>query len=143
MIARLLTIRKEQMKIFEQLTKLEQRILCHGLHSPFDLIMIDANEQQGAHKRDKPAQEVKHQILDVSSEPYELQTQHYEQLCEQQLDTFLSEIYNCKSSYQIRHLNELMYLVENYVKHLTSDQTIGATDRNSLASAIHGSIVFS
>jgi hypothetical protein len=44
-----------------------------------------------------------------------LKIQHYEQ----ELATFQSEIYRTESSYQISHLNELMYFVKIYVYHHT------------------------
>ncbi len=45
--------------------------------------------------------------------------ERYEHLNEQELGTFQSEIYKTESSYQISHLNELMYFVKIYVYHHT------------------------
>ncbi len=76
---------------------------------------IDDNEQQCVHKHNKSVQEVKRQMLNVELERYELQLQHHEQLYENELAIFQSEIYKSKSSYQICHFNELMHLIKTYV----------------------------
>src|SRR5271163_4605217 len=64
-------------------------------------------------------QDLKRQMLNAELEQYELKIQQYEYLYEQELATFQSEIYKTESSYQICHLNELMYFVKIYVYHHT------------------------
>ncbi len=97
----------------------EQRILCHKLPSSFNSITINNNEEHCVIKRNKMVQDLKRQMLNVKLEQYELKIQHYEHLYEQELATFQSEIYKTESSYQICHLNELMYYVKIYLYHHT------------------------
>jgi hypothetical protein len=97
----------------------EQRILCHKLPNSFNSITINDNEEQCVNKRNKMVQDLKLQMLNIELERYELKIQHYEHLYEQELATFQSEIYRTESSYQICHLNELMYFVKIYVYHHT------------------------
>ncbi len=92
MIDQLLKIRKKQLKIFEDLTMFEQRILCHELSSSFNSITINNNEGQCVNKRNKLVQDLKRQMLNAKLEQYELKIQHYEYLYEQELFTFQSEI---------------------------------------------------
>jgi len=112
MIDQLLKIRKKQLKIFEDLTMFEQRILCHKLPNSFNFLTINNNEKQSVNKRKKMIQDLKRQMLNTELE-------RYEHLYEQELATFQSEIYKTESSYQIWQLNELMYFVKIYVYHHT------------------------
>ncbi len=91
----------------------EQRILCHELTSSFNSITINNNEEQCVIKRNKILQDLKHQMLNVELEHYELKIQHYEHLHEQELNTFRSEVYKTESSYQICHLNEFNAFCKN------------------------------
>ncbi len=120
MIDLLLNIRKKQLKIFENLTMFEQRILCHELSSSFNSITIDKNEEQCINKRNKMIQDFKRQILNTELERYEMEIQQYEDLYEKVLATFQSEIYKAESSHEISHLNELMYFLKIYVHHHTN-----------------------
>ncbi len=52
-------------------------------------------------------------------EQYEIKIQHFEDLYEQELVTFQSEILKTQNSYQISRLNELMYFIKIYVYHHT------------------------
>jgi hypothetical protein len=117
MIDQLLKIRKKQLKIFEDLTMFEQRILCHKLPNSFNSITINNNEEQCVIKRNKMVQDLKRQMLNVKLEQYELKIQRYEHLYEQELATFQSEIYKTESPYQICHLNELMHFAKIYIYH--------------------------
>jgi hypothetical protein len=58
-------------------------------------------------------------MLNMELERYEMEIQQYEELYEQELTIFQSEIYKTESSYQISHLNELMYYDKIYVYHHT------------------------
>ncbi len=78
MIDQLLKIRKKQLKIFEDLTMFEQRILCHELSSSFNFITINNNEEQSVNKRNRMIQDLKRQMLNIELEGYELKIQHYE-----------------------------------------------------------------
>jgi hypothetical protein len=97
----------------------EQRILCHKLPNSFDSSTIHDNEEQCVNKRNKMVRDLKRQMLNTELEHYELKIQHYEHLYEQELATFQSEIYKTESSYQICHLNELIYFVKIYIYHHT------------------------
>jgi hypothetical protein len=119
MIDQLLTIRKKQLKIFEDLTMFEQRILCHELPSSFNSITIHDNQENCVTKRIKMVQDLKRQMLNTELERYEMEIQQYEDLYEQELTTCKSEIYKTQSSYQIDRFNELIYYVKIYVYHHT------------------------
>jgi hypothetical protein len=93
----------------------EQRILCHKLPNSFNSITINDNEEQCVNKRNKKVQDLKRKMLNTELEQYELKIQHYEHLYEQELATFQSEIYKTESSYQICHLNQLIYFVKIYI----------------------------
>jgi predicted metal-dependent hydrolase len=92
MIVQLLTIRKKQVKIFEDLTMFEQRILYHELSSSFNSITISNNEEQCVNQCNKMVQDLKRQMLNTELE-------RYENLYEQELATVRSEIYMTESSY--------------------------------------------
>ncbi len=107
------------MKVFENLTMFEQRILCHKLPNSFNNMDINDNQEYSVNKRNKMIQELKRQMLNSKLEQYELRIQNYEDLYEQKLATFQSEIYRTESSYQIKRRNEIMYFVKIYVHHNT------------------------
>jgi hypothetical protein len=65
------------MKIFEDLTMFEQRILCHELPNSFNSITINNHEEQCTNKRHKIVQDLKRQMLNAKLEQYELKIQHY------------------------------------------------------------------
>jgi hypothetical protein len=107
------------MKVFENLTMFEQRILCHKLPNSFNNMDINDNQEYSVNKRNKMIQELKRQMLNSELEQYELRIQNYEDLYEQKIATFQSEIYRTESSYQIEHRDEIMYFVKIYVHHNT------------------------
>ncbi len=107
------------MKVFEDLTMFEQRILCHELPNSFNSITIHDKQEHCVTKCDKMVQYLKRQMLNTELERYEMEIQQYEDLYEQELATFQSEIYKTQSSYQIDHFNELMYYVKIYVYYHT------------------------
>ena len=118
-IEQLLTIRKKQFKIFEHLTMFEQRILCHQLPDSFNSVTTCNDAEQSTNKQTKIVQDLKRQMLDVKLQQYETNIQRYEHLYQQELDRFQSDIYKTESSYQISHVNEIMYFVKIYVYHHT------------------------
>jgi hypothetical protein len=98
----------------------EQRILCHKLPNSFNSITINDSKEQCVNKHNKMIQDLKRQMLNAELGQYELKIQYYEHLYEQELATFQSEIYKTdSSSYQICHLNELIYFVKIYIYHHT------------------------
>jgi hypothetical protein len=117
---RLITIRKKQLKIFEDLTMFEQRILCHKLPNSFNNIEIQNNEEQCVNKRHKIIQDLKRQMLHDELEQYEINIQQYEHLYEQELTKFKSETSKINSSYQMRHFDMLIHCVKTYVHHHTN-----------------------
>ncbi len=116
----MITIRKKQLKIFEDLTIFEQRILCHQLPSSFNSITIDNNQEQCVHKRHKIIQDLKRRKLNIELEQYEIKIQHYDNLYEQKLTEFESETSKINSSYQMCHFNMLIHFVKTYVYHHTN-----------------------
>jgi hypothetical protein len=107
------------MKIFEDLTMFEQRILCHELPNSINTININNLQEECVNKRNKMVQDLKRQMLNSELEQYETNTHQYETLYEQGLASFQSEIYKTDSSYQINRHDELMYFVKIYVYHHT------------------------
>ena len=66
-------------------------------------------------------------MLHVELEKYEIKIQHYENLYEQEIGAFQTEIFKINSSYQMCHFNELIYLVKTYIRRrrsLTTKKTI-------------------
>jgi hypothetical protein len=119
MIDQLLTIRQQQMKVFEDITMFEQRILYHQVPDSFDNINISVNKEYPVTKRSKVVQELKRQMLNSELENYEIKIQHYEDLYEQGLATLQAEIGKIGSSYQIDRLNDIMYSIKSYEYHHT------------------------
>jgi hypothetical protein len=126
MIQRLITIRKEQMKIFEDMTMFEQQILCHkvpnNLFNSIQVDHIDQKEQCVANKRQqhKIIQDLKRRMLNVKLEKYEIQIQNYETQYEEELIALKSKTFDTNSSYQMCHFNELIHLIQTYVYHYTN-----------------------
>jgi hypothetical protein len=100
----------------------EQRILCHKLPNSLNSIRIDDNNEEkcAVNKRHKIIQDLKRQMLNIELEQYEAKIQHYEYLYEQELSAFESETFRINSSYQMCHLNMLIYSVKAYVYHHTN-----------------------
>ncbi len=93
MIDELLKLRQKQLKIFEDLTMFEQRILCHKLPNSFNSITINNNEVKSVNENSKMVQDSKRQMLNAELEQYELKIQNYEHQYEQQLAAFQSACY--------------------------------------------------
>jgi hypothetical protein len=123
MINQLITIRKKQMKLFEDLTMFEQQIFCRKLPNNF-FNSIETNhiqqEEQCVNKRHKIIQDLKRRMLNVKLQEYEIQIQNYECQYEEELTTFKSETFNTNSSYQMCHFNELIHLIKTYIYHYTN-----------------------
>jgi hypothetical protein len=113
-------LRKKQLELFEYLTMLEQRILCHKLPKSFDDINIDTNEEQNANKRNKTIQELKRRMLHVELEQYENKIQYYEHLYQQDLTTLLLQISNPNPSYPKYQVDTLLHFVKLYLNHYTN-----------------------
>jgi len=116
----LTTIRKKQLKIFHDLTRFEQRILCHKLPKSFDCIKVEYNEQQSKNKRNKMIQEFKRQMLNVKIEQYEIKIQDYEHLYQQELSAFELQLLQRECS---RRQNNEMNMIINCIKAYLNHQT--------------------
>ena len=115
----MVSIRKKQLKVFEDMTMFEQQILCHKLPNSFNSIKMWDDKESHINGRTKIIQDCKRRMLNLELEQYEVKLQHYECLYEQELSTFESEIYGNNSSYQISHVNELMHYLKTYLYHHT------------------------
>ena len=73
------SIREKQLKLFEQLTMFEQRILCHKLPKSISDVKVNADEKLPVNKRNKMIQEAKRKMLNVKLEEYEIKIQQFEQ----------------------------------------------------------------
>jgi len=115
----MISIRKKQLKVFEDMTMFEQRILCHMLPNSFNNITLRNDEESHATVRNKTMQDFKRRMLKMKLGQYEAEIQHYESLYEKELSIFESEIYGNNSPYQISHVNELMHYLKTYLYHHT------------------------
>jgi len=87
----------------------EQQIHSHKLPNLFNSIKVDHIEEVCVNKRHRIIQNLKHRMLDVELEQYEIQIQNYEYQYEQELTTLNSEISKTNSSYQMCQLNMLTH----------------------------------
>ena len=97
----------------------EQQILLSSITKFIRFIKVDHTEEQCVNKRHKIIQDLKHRMLNVKLEEYEIKIQNYEYQYEEELTAFKSEISRKNSSYQMYELNVLMHLVNTYVYHHT------------------------
>ncbi len=97
----------------------EQRILCHKLPNSYNIINVNNNQEKSVNKHNKMIQTLKRQMLNSELKQYEIKIQHYEDLYEQELVRFQSEIYKTECSYQINRRDEIMHFVKLFVYHHT------------------------
>ena len=110
-----MTIRKKQLKVFEQLTMFEQHILCHKIPNSLNSMEIDIDEELSTNKRHKIIQDIKRRQLHNDLERYETTIQHYEHLYEEEFNMFKSDVYKSKSSYQMFRIDTLIHTVTSYI----------------------------
>ena len=108
------TIGDKQLQVFEEMTMLEQRILCRQLPNSFYGDSIDTDAQQNGNKFKKNAQEFKRRILNVEFEHYEKKIQKYEYVYQQELSAFQAEI-DSTNSHQLNQSEILTRLVQDYL----------------------------
>jgi hypothetical protein len=113
----MITIRKDQMRIFADLVMFEQRILCHKLPESFNIIKININSEEHVNKRNKIIKEFKRQMLNNELEQYETKIQHYEDLYHQTLHTFQSQILHTHTNHNKDQLDALMHSIALYLNH--------------------------
>ncbi|CAF4532244.1 unnamed protein product [Rotaria socialis] len=99
-IDQITTIRKKQLKIFEDLTIFEQRILCHSLPKRFDDIPILTYQNLFGNEANKIMQELKRRKLNDQLKNYELKLQHYEDLYQTEINTFESKLIQTSLNHQ-------------------------------------------
>ncbi|CAF1531351.1 unnamed protein product, partial [Adineta steineri] len=119
-IDRLITIRRKQLKVFEDLTMFEQHILCHKLPKSYDCIDTDADREQCMNKRNKIIQNLKRQMLNAELEQYEIKIQHYEYLYQQGLTTLYSQVSNPTSSNHKCQVHIVLHFLKSYFNHHTN-----------------------
>ena len=112
-------IRNKQLKVFEGLTLFEQRILSHKLPKSFDCTKVGNIQEQCVNKQNKIIQESKRRMLNVKLQQYEMKTQHYEHLYQQQFNTLQSQLLYPTSSDHQCQVDIVMYFVKSYFDHHT------------------------
>ena len=108
------------MKLFENLTMFEQRILCRKLPKSFSFIQAEIDQEQCVNKRNKIIQELKRRMLNIELEQYEMKIQHYEHLYQQDFHTLQLQILNPTSSDHKCQVNILVHCVNLYLHHYTN-----------------------
>lgn len=108
------------MKIFKNLTKFKQRILCHRLPKSFDCIKTENDTQQCKNKRNKIIQEFKRQMLNVEIEKYESKIQEYECLYQRELTAFEHQLLHTNYNHQKDERNNIINCVKTYLNHQTN-----------------------
>jgi len=117
----MISIRKKQLKVFEDMTMFEQQILCHKLPNSFNNIKTSINnEESNINACNKIIQDFKRQMLHIKLEQYEIKIQQYEYQFEQEFAAFELETSRTNSLYQISHVNELMHYLKTYLYHNTN-----------------------
>ena len=102
----MISIRRKQLKIFEEMTMFKQRILCHRLPKSFHYIKTENVDQQCANNRNKILRDLKRQMLNISLQQYEMKIQQYEVIYQQELNTF--ELQHSKTNSSSSNLNDQM-----------------------------------
>jgi t-SNARE complex subunit (syntaxin) len=116
----MIAIREQQIKVFEELTMFEQRIVCQQLPNSFYEANIDTHAEQNMNKSRKIIQEFKRRMLNDKLEEFEMKVQHYEHLYQEELNTFQLEMMNDINSQQLDQLEMLKHSVQTYLYHHTT-----------------------
>ncbi|CAF1538327.1 unnamed protein product, partial [Adineta ricciae] len=106
-ISRLTTIRKKQLKVFEEQTMPEQQILCHRLPESLDSILPNLDAKKLSKKHCKMVQELKRFTLNLELQRYEEDIHHYEQLYQEEFNKLQQQILNSTSS-DFRHQIDIL-----------------------------------
>ncbi|CAF1525617.1 unnamed protein product [Adineta ricciae] len=114
-ISRLTTIRKKQLKIFEERTMLEQEILCHRLPESLDSIVPNLDVKKLSQKHCKMVQELKQLTLNLELQRYEEDIHRYEQLYQEEFNKLQQQIHNPTPSDYKHQIDILVYSVESYL----------------------------
>ena len=116
----MIAIRKKQLKVFEQLTMFEQRIVCQQLPNSFYEASTSIDAKQNINKCKKTIQEFKRRMLNGELEQFEINIQQYEDLYQEQLNAFQLEMVDNTNSHQLCQLEMLKHLVQTYLYHHTT-----------------------
>ncbi|CAF4443614.1 unnamed protein product [Rotaria socialis] len=119
-INRIITMRKKQLMIFEDLTIFEQRILCHSLPKTFDDISIATYQNLFGNEANKIMQELKRRKLNDQLKNYELKLQNYENLYQTEINIFESKLIQTSVNHQHIQADILMTLLKCYLSHYTN-----------------------
>ncbi|CAF1234089.1 unnamed protein product [Rotaria magnacalcarata] len=119
-IDQITTIRKKQLKIFEDLTIFEQRILCHSLPKTFDDIPIVTYQNLFGNEANKTIRELKRRKRNDQLKNYELKFQHYEDLYPTKIDIFQSKLIQTSLNHQHIQADIFMTLLKCYLNHNTN-----------------------
>ncbi|CAF4898878.1 unnamed protein product, partial [Rotaria socialis] len=114
------TIRKKQLNIFEDLTKFEQRILCHSLPKTFDDIPIVAYQNLFGNETNKIMQELRRRKLNDQLKNYELKLQDYEDLYQTEINIFESKLMQTSLNHQHIQADIFRTLLKCYLSHCTN-----------------------
>ena len=87
LIDRLIALNQQQMKAFEELTKLEQRILCKFLPKSFDHAIFDVDMTLPLREQQKRVQQMKRSMLDGLVKDLEFKLLEFEHQYERELST--------------------------------------------------------
>ena len=113
------SIREKQLKLFEQLTMFEQRILCHKLPKSINDVKVNVDENLPVNKRNKMIQEAKRKMLNIKLEEYEIKIQQFEQTYQQELSAFETDISKTNNCYQQNQTDAIMQFLKTYLNHRT------------------------
>ncbi|CAF3334786.1 unnamed protein product [Rotaria socialis] len=119
-IDQITTIRKKQLKIFEDLTIFEQPIICHSLPKTFDDIPIVTYQNLFGNEANKIMQELKRRKLNDQLKNYELKLQDYEDLYQTEINIFESKLIQTSLNHQHIQADIFMTLLKCYFTHHTN-----------------------
>jgi hypothetical protein len=113
----LINIRDEQLKVFEQMSFFQQRILCHRLPQSLDECEDMTDLTNNIHVQNKSIQEAKRRQLDRTLKHYETQLLDYDHLYEQ--EWYNLEIELLKQYYPANKLNydQIIECLQNFLNH--------------------------
>lgn len=114
----MISIRDEQLKVFEQMTLFQQRILCHRLPRSFDPLKENITDQTNhTHLQNKSFQEAKRQQLNRVLEHYETSLLDNENHYQQELCHFEKQLWRYHYSENKAHCDLMVQSVQDYLNH--------------------------
>jgi hypothetical protein len=78
----------KQLKVFQQMTMFEQRILCRKLPKSLDKITVESADIQNPNEHNKVIKDMKRQTLHHQLQQYEMDIQKHDKMFERELITF-------------------------------------------------------